>query len=117
MRLPLFALVILPVVLGGCTNGMTGNPVLFPGIELNAAASDPAYQQRRGAVEITVKTGFPAILTEIENGGGPILTDAMDKAGVPAQDRPARIIQLQSDFALYEVNPGALVSALMVYGS
>ena len=116
MRLPLFALLILPLLLSGCTTGMTGVPILFPGIELNAAASDPAYQQRRGSVEITVKSGFPAILTEIENGGGPILTEAMDKAGVPLQDRPARIIQLQSDFALYEVNPGALVSAVMVYG-
>ncbi|MCX7298839.1 MAG: hypothetical protein NTX73_00345 [Rhodobacterales bacterium] len=95
---------------------MTGYPLLFPGASLGTAASDSGYALRRGAVEITVKSGYPAILTEIDAGGGPILTQAMDQAGVPAQDRPTRIIQLQSDMALYQANPAALVAAIMVYG-
>lgn len=112
MRLPLIGLMLM----ASCTNGMTAGPLLFPGTELGAATVEPGYQQRRGAVEIAVKSGYPAILDEIMAGGGPILTDAMDTAGVPMADRPARIIQLNSDMALYAVNPGALVSALMVYG-
>jgi hypothetical protein len=49
-------------------------------------------------------------------GGGPALTEAMNVAGTQVADRPARIIQLQSNMALYESTPGALVTALMVYG-
>jgi hypothetical protein len=41
----------------------------------------------------------------------------MDAARIPERDRPARVIQLQSDMGLYAVNPGALVVALMVYGN
>jgi hypothetical protein len=41
----------------------------------------------------------------------------METAGIPLQDRPARITQLRGDIAIYDGNPGALVTALMVYGS
>jgi hypothetical protein len=88
----------------------------MPGLEIGAASADPAYAARRGAVELAVKGNWPAIIAEIQSGGGPALTQAMDAAGVPAQDRPARIIQLQQESAIYAANPGALVSALMVYG-
>jgi len=40
----------------------------------------------------------------------------MDAANIPVEDRPARIFQMQSDLGLYNANPGALVTALMVYG-
>jgi hypothetical protein len=40
----------------------------------------------------------------------------MDLAAIPARDRPARTIQLRADSGLYENAPGALVTALMVYG-
>jgi hypothetical protein len=105
------------VALAACAPGTTGGPLQFPGAGLAAATRDPGYAQRRGAVEITVKSGFPAILDEIESGGGPILTTAMDQAGVPPEDRPARLLQLRSDIGLYATNPAALVSVLIVYGS
>lgn len=75
-----------------------------------------AYSQQRGAVELIVKSEFPAILTDISAGSGPVLTRAMDAAGIPAQDRSTRALQLRGDFGLYSTNPGALVTALMVYG-
>ncbi len=103
------------LALTACTSGPVGYGTLFPN-PFGTGTSDPGYVQRRGAVEITVKSGYPAILTEIAAGGGPILTQAMDEARVPVQDRPTRIFQLQSDIALYEANPAALVSAIMVYG-
>jgi hypothetical protein len=77
---------------------------------------DPAQAQRRGVVEVAVKSAFPGILDEIEAGAGPDLQRALDAAGVPEADRPGRLIQLRGDLGLYEANPGALVAALMLYG-
>ena len=91
--------------LSGCADGL--------GV---GALVNPADAQRRGAVELAVKGAYPAILSEIAAGAGPNLEASFDAAGVPAQDRPARLIQLQGDLRLYEANPGALVAALMLYG-
>ncbi len=83
---------------------------------LSSPAANAAWQQRRGAVELIVKSEQAAVLNDIANGGGPALTAAMDAARIPPSDRPARLIQLEGDRGLYEVNPGALVTALMLYG-
>jgi hypothetical protein len=107
----------VPGVLAGCAQGWTPSALMMPGLEIGAASSDPAYAARRGAVELAVKGSWPAIVDEIAAGGGPALTAAMDAAGVPAGDRPTRILQMQQEAASYAANPGALVSALMVYGS
>lgn len=106
------------VFLAACTAvpDQQGSVLNWPARALGMGPGGADYQQRRGAVEVLVKSSFPTILTEIETGGGPTLTRAMDAARVPIQDRPTRIIQLQSDFGLYEVNPNALISALMLYG-
>lgn len=93
-----------------------GNPLMLPLTGLATAASNAVYSQRRGAVEILVKTNHPALIAEINTGSGPVLTQAMDTARIPVEDRPTRIIQLQSDLGLYQANPGALITALMVYG-
>ncbi|WP_210526586.1 hypothetical protein [Rubellimicrobium arenae] len=97
--------ICLVLLLGACTQG--ANPV---------SLLNPAEAQRRGAVEVAVKSTFPGILDEIEAGGGPAISGAMDAAGVPAQDRPARLLQLRGDLGLYESNPAALAAALVVYG-
>jgi hypothetical protein len=87
-----------------------------PGLDF-AGLTNPASAQRRGAVELAVKGDFPAILDEIEAGAGPNLLNAFDAAGVPAGDRPARVVQLRGDLGLYQANPGALVTALLLFGS
>ena len=114
MRNTLFFLALL----SGCSGEANhlGNPLMVPISGLATAASNAVYSQRRGAVEVFVKTNHPALINEIDLGGGPVLTDAMDIAEIPLEDRPARIIQLQSNLGLYEVNLGAFVTALMVYG-
>jgi hypothetical protein len=86
------------------------------GLNLDAAL-DPREAQRRGAVEVAVKSSFPGILTEIEAGGGPALAAAYDAAAVPPGDREARTIQLQGDLGLYDANPSALATALVLYGA
>ncbi len=107
------------VFLAACSSEANhlGNPLLLPFSGLATLAENAVYSERRGAVEVLVKTNHPALIDEINAGGGPILTQAMNTARIPANDRPARIIQLQSDLGLYQANPGALVTALMVFGN
>ncbi len=107
MRFPLPCLILLSACAPG---GTVQNP--FTGVSSVFTAPD----SQRGAVELAVKSEFPALLAQIDAGGGPAVTAAFDAAGVPAEDRPARILQMQSDAGLYAANPGALTSALLVWG-
>jgi hypothetical protein len=102
------------IMLAAC--GTAGNPLHSPFDAAQNGITADAYSQRRGAVELIVKSEFPVLLNDITTGSGPALTRAMDAALIPAQDRPARALQLQGDLGLYSGNPGALVTALMVYG-
>jgi hypothetical protein len=103
MTRPLLLAALL--ALGACSQGLDVGALV-----------NPAEAQRRGAVEVAVKSAYPGILDQIEAGGGPDLARAFDAAGVPPGDRPARVIQLRGDLGLYGANPGALVAALMLYG-
>lgn len=104
-------------VFGLCALAACDNPVVTTMSDAGRAITDPAYARQRGAVELHVKVNHQALLTEIATGGGPQLTRAFDLAGVPQGDRNARRIQLEGDRGLYEQNPEALISALMVYGA
>ncbi|WP_411891925.1 hypothetical protein [Yoonia sp. SDW83-1] len=111
---------LIPLTLIAACSGEAnhlGNPLLLPISGLSTAAENAAYNRRRGQVELIVKSNFPGIIDEIQAGGGPALTEAMDAAGIPPGDRPARILQMQGDLGLYAQNPGALVVALMVYAN
>ncbi|MBB3710908.1 hypothetical protein FHS00_000461 [Limimaricola variabilis] len=105
----MFSLPLL-VLLAACAPGAL--PGLRPTL-LPATAQDNA---RRGAVELAVKGNFGAVLNDIEAGGGPALERAFDAAAVPLSDRPARRLQLGGDLGLYETNPGALVTSLLLWG-
>lgn len=111
-------LVFATVLTSACTQdgGHMGNPLMLPVTGASTLFDNAAYAQRRGTVEVIVKSNFDAIVSDIASGGGPTLTEAMETAGIPPRDRPARIIQLRSNLRLYQSNPGALVTALMVYG-
>ncbi len=87
-------------------------PLIQP---FDLASQTAAHSAHRGEVEVFVKTNHTAILGDISTGGGPTVTRAMDLAGVPPQDRPARLIQLRADQTLYQNAPGALVTTLMLY--
>ncbi len=115
----MFRAVIAMVPLAACSGQANhlGNPLLLPISGLSTAADNAIYNERRGAVEVFVKSNHPQLINEIAKGGGATLNEAMDKALIPTGDRPARLIQLQSDLDLYRTAPGALVTALMVYGS
>lgn len=106
---------ILIILLAGC--GSDGTFLNLPANAVTSASENAIYNQRRGAVELVVKSGFPDIINDIQTGGGPTLTAAFDQAGVPDQDRATRAFQLNTDIALYANNPGALVNAIMIYSS
>lgn len=102
------------ILLAAC--GPQGEPLFSPFDPAQNGINAAAYSQRRGSVELIVKSEFPAILSDISAGSGPALTRAMEAAQIPVQDRPARVLQLQGDLGLYAANPGALVTALVIYG-
>ncbi len=101
---------LLLLLLAACS------PAALPGLRSTILPSTAQDNARRGAVELAVKGNFQAILTDIRAGGGPALTAAFDAAGVPASDRPARLIQLQGDIPVYNSNPGALVTSMLLWG-
>lgn len=114
MRWPLIA-VVLAAACSQEANHL-GNPLTLPLSGISTIVGNAAYEKRRGEVELIVKSNYPQIKNDIQAGGGPVLTKAMNAARIPERDRPARVIQLQSDMGLYATTPGALVTALMVYG-
>lgn len=114
MRWPLIAL-ILTTACSQDANHL-GNPLMLPISGVGTVIGNAAYEKRRGQVELIVKSNYEVIKADIRADGGPVLTKAMDAARIPERDRPTRIIQLQSDMRLYQASPGALVTALMVYG-
>ena len=105
-----FLIILVP--LAACSDAA----VLFPP-PLMTPAEAGTDLDRRGAVEVYVKSNHPAIVRDIAAGGGPTLTRAMDIAAIPAADRPARLIQLRSDIGAYRASPGALVSVLLLYAA
>lgn len=112
MRWPMFILILT----AACSD-QSGTPLTLSTSPIGAAFGSLTDDKRRGQVEVIVKANFDTIRSDIRAGGGPVLTKAMDAAGIPERDRPTRIVQLQSDAGLYNQTPGALVTALMVYGS
>lgn len=103
-------LLLLLAALPGCTEAA------FPGLRSTVLPMTAQDNTRRGAVEIAVKAEFPALIADISRGGGPALERAFDAAAVPPADRPARRLQLSGDLGLYESNPGALVTSLLLWG-
>lgn len=110
---------IFLIFVAGCTGEANhfGNPLLLPVNALTSVTENAIYNERRGRVEVAVKSNFNQIIPEIRAGGGPAISTAMEEAGIPLQERPARLVQLRGDIAIYENNPGALITALMVYSS
>lgn len=107
---------LLLCLLTGCATGPNhlGNPLTLPFRAVAGGVDNAAYNRTRGQVEIFVKTNHPAIITDLESGGGPTLTQAFDLAQVPIAIRAPHTLQMQSDLQLYRANLGATVVAIMV---
>jgi hypothetical protein len=110
-----FTFVFLTLI-AGCSNEANhlGNPLLLPLNALGSSIGNAVYSERRGKVEVFVKTNHPALIADIQRGGGPTLTQAFDIADVHKPVRAPHTLQLQSDLALYSNNLEALIVAIMV---
>lgn len=86
---------------------------MFPGA---SGFSNLTQSQRRGEVEVYVKTNHPAIVAQIRSGAGAELAEAYRLAGVPTDEQRIRTLQLRGDIALYQDSPAALVSAILLFG-
>jgi hypothetical protein len=108
--------VLLLAITAGCTGDANhiGNPLMLPIRAIGNATSNAAYNQPRGQVETFVKTNHPALIVDIQRGGGVTLSEAFDIANVPASVRAPHTLQLQSDLALYSSNLDALVVGIMM---
>ncbi|MEL6957726.1 MAG: hypothetical protein AAGL89_02095 [Pseudomonadota bacterium] len=111
-RTALFCLILL----AACSNEANhlGNPLSIPLRAVTNGFDNAAYMRTRGQVELFVKTNHPAIIADLEAGGGPNLTRAFDIAEAPEAVRSAHTLQMQSDLEIYRQNLGATVVAIMV---
>jgi hypothetical protein len=111
--------VLSMIFVAACTGepNHLGNPLSWPTAGIGPAIENGVYGQRRGQVEVFVKSNHPALIADIRAGGGTTLSEAFDIARVPYAIRPAHTLQLQSDLALYSSNIEALIVAIMVVSS
>lgn len=113
MRAHPFVFISLLAACSGEANHI-GNPLLLPISGIGNAISNATYGQKRGKVEVFVKSNHPALIADLQNGGGATLTEAFNIANVPQSVRGPHTLQMQSDLALYSNNLEALVVAIMV---
>ena len=106
------ALLMSLIPLAACSTASTP----FAGLVANPVQT-AAQTERRAQLEVFVKSNHPALIDDIAAGGGPTLGRAMDLAGIPAVERPARLIQMRADISLYRAAPGALVTSLLLWSS
>lgn len=110
-----FSLPIVLLMLGACAAAPVTLRNPFTGSEVTI---DPqGYAERRAQVELAVKSEFTVLLADIRSGGGPVLTAAFDAAAVPLDERAARTVQLQGDIGVFDNNPDALISQLLLFGA
>jgi len=109
-----FAFVLM--MLGtACTNAADpANPMGQTFAAIANGFGSGAAAQTRAQMEVFVKSNHPALIRDIEVGGGPTLNEAYTLANVPDASRDVLTLRLQSDLALYNTNLNALVTAIML---
>ncbi|WP_435312889.1 hypothetical protein [Primorskyibacter sedentarius] len=110
---------IIPICLvAACSNEASHlpNPLLLPGQAIATGIGNARYNARRAQVSAHVAQHHSALIAEITVGGGPRMTEAMDRARVPEDRRPVLLRRLREDIVLYRADAEALVVALMVHG-
>lgn len=88
-------------------------PATFLGNPLNVNPGSA----NRGEVEVFVKSNHPALIRDLQSGGGPTLTQAYSIAGVPENARDVQTLRLQSNLALFNANVTALSLAIAAGGT
>jgi len=72
---------------------------------------------RQGEVQAFVAQNHPALVADVEAGGGPTLDAAMAVSGVNAATRDILLLRLQSELPLYRRSPLAMAALIAAHGS
>jgi hypothetical protein len=103
------------LTLSACDMAHLGNPVMWPAMVVGNAAQNASYNARRTRVEAHVNAHHGDILNEIENGGGPALSQGMNLARVPKQTRPEVLRILKKDIAKFSPDTDQAREMLVVW--
>lgn len=90
--------------------------LLSAGLAALAACVGITPNPRAGAVEAFVARNHPALVADVEAGGGPVLDQAMAVSGVNAATRDILILRLQSELPLYRRSPLAMAALISAHG-
>ncbi len=103
---------------GACTNEASHlpNPLLLPVYAVGSGGGNALYGARRRQVSDFVNANTAPLLGDIRQGGGPVLSRAMELARIRAQRRQEFIQQARRDLAMFAADSETLVVALMVHG-
>jgi hypothetical protein len=83
---------------------------------LPMACAMPGGGPGDGEVQVFVTQNHPALVADIEAGGGPVLDEAMTAARVNAATREILLLRLQSELPLYRRSPLAMASVITAHG-
>ncbi|MCU0908898.1 MAG: hypothetical protein MUF73_16015 [Rhodobacteraceae bacterium] len=72
---------------------------------------------REGEVQAFVAQNHPALIADVEAGGGPTLDQAMAISGVNAATRDILMLRLQSELPLYRRSPLATAAVIAAHGA
>jgi hypothetical protein len=72
---------------------------------------------REGEVQVFVSQNHPALVADVEAGGGPTLDTAMAISGVNDATREILLLRLQSELALYRRSPLAMATVIAAHGA
>ncbi len=90
--------------------------VLALALLLPMACAMPGAGTRDGEVQVFVAQNHPALVADVEAGGGPVLDGAMAVAGVNPATRDILVLRLQSELPLYRRSPLAMASLIAAHG-
>jgi len=72
---------------------------------------------RQGEVQVFVAQNHPALVADVEAGGGAVLDQAMAVSGVNAATRDILLLRLQSELPLYRRSPLAMATVIAAHGA
>jgi hypothetical protein len=76
----------------------------------------PGGRPGDGEVQVFVAQNHPALVADVEAGGGPVLDGAMAVARVNPATREILLLRLQSELPLYRRSPLAMASVITAHG-
>lgn len=100
-----------------CTRRRLLRMTLAAPVLLAAGCVVATNNPRQGEVQAFVAQNHPALVADVEAGGGPVLDEAMAVSGVNAATRDILLLRLQSELPLYRRSPLAMSALIAAHGA